>query len=239
MLKDKVVVVTGASQGLGRVLSAKIAAEGAYVALISRNIDRLNSLRSEIENQGGHAFVYGCDIRDPNQVDKTVVQIIKEHEYIDILINNAGVWTDDYLEKNQPEKRLNALTTNILGQIQFSEEVLDQMKRRGDGILFYVISTSGVPDIPSGNNSQWKSYGASKWGLTGYSQALREALRDTKIKVIQFFPGGFESNLYENAGRENPHNQPWMMKTEDVADIVLFTLTRPGDVYMEKLYFQR
>ena len=71
--------------------------------------------------------------------------------------------------------------------------------------------------------------------MVGYTQALRESLRDTNIKVIQYFPGGFESNLYENAGRENSHNQPWMMKTEDVAEIILFALTRPKDVYMEKI----
>lgn len=131
--------------------------------------------------------------------------------------------------------RWNAIKTNMLGQIQFTEEVLPYLMKKGQGVIFNVISTAGVSDIPSGNNAMWKSYGASKWGLAGYTHALRESLRETKIKVIQYFPGGFESNLYENAGRENPHNQSWMMKTEDVAEIVRFVLTRPEDVYMEKI----
>ena len=150
------------------------------------------------------------------------------------MVNNAGVWTDDESEKKRPELRKNAFDTNVFGHVQVTEEILPHLNKN-ESIIINTISTAGVPDIPSGNNLMWKSYGASKWGMVGYTQALRESLRDTNTKVIQYFPGGFESNLYENAGRENPHNQPWMMKTEDVADIIIFALTRPKDVYMEKI----
>jgi len=171
---------------------------------------------------------------DLNQVKRTVKEIIKRYD-VDILINNAGIWTDDNLETNHPEKRGEALKTNILGPIQLTEELLPYLKNKKESIIFNVISTSGVDDIPSGDNTLWKTYGASKWGFAGYTHALRESLRSSDIKVLQFFPGGFDSNLYENAKRNNPHNQPWMMKTEDIADIVIFALTRPSDVYVEKI----
>ncbi|MBU0570103.1 SDR family NAD(P)-dependent oxidoreductase, partial [Patescibacteria group bacterium] len=120
------------------------------------------------------------------------------------------------------------------GHIVVTEEMLPFLNKK-ESIVFNVISTAGVGDIPSGKNTLWKSYGASKCGMVGYTHALRESLRDTNTKVIQYFPGGFESNLYENAGRANLHNQPWMMKTDDVAEIIIFTLTRPRDVYIEKI----
>jgi NADP-dependent 3-hydroxy acid dehydrogenase YdfG len=233
-LIDKTILITGASQGLGKEIVKKTAKEGAKVILLARREVFLKEIKDEISKEKGIANYYVCDIRDPNQVKGTVKKIVSKYKEIDILINNAGVWTDDGIEKVKPEQRKNAFETNVFGHVQVTEEILPYLNKK-ESIIFNVISTSGVPDIPSGNNLLWKSYGASKWGMVGYTQALRESLRDTNTKVIQYFPGGFESNLYENAGRENPHNQPWMMKTEDVADIVLFALTRPKDVYMEKI----
>lgn len=234
-LKNRTVVITGSNQGLGEVLARKIALEDAKVILLARRETLLKKVQKEINRNDGFAEYFVCDIRDLKQVRETVKKIIKKFGGVDILINNAGVWTDDELEVRRPELRKNAFDTNVFGHIQFTEEMLPFLKGKDESIIFNVISTAGVSDIPSGNNISWKSYGASKWGMAGYTQALREFLRDSKVKVIQYFPGGFESNLYENAGRKNPHDQLWMMKTEDVADIVLFALMRPKDVYIEKI----
>ncbi|KKQ84671.1 MAG: Short-chain dehydrogenase/reductase SDR [Candidatus Woesebacteria bacterium GW2011_GWB1_38_8] len=233
-IKDKVVLITGSNQGLGKVLAKKVANEGAKVILLARRKNLLKEVKKEILREKGVADYFVCDIRDSNRVKETVKKITKNYKKIDILVNNAGVWTDDESEKKRPELRKNAFDTNVFGHVQVTEEILPHLNKN-ESIIINTISTAGVPDIPSGNNLMWKSYGASKWGMVGYTQALRESLRDTNTKVIQYFPGGFESNLYENAGRENPHNQPWMMKTEDVADIIIFALTRPKDVYMEKI----
>lgn len=233
-LKNKVVVITGASQGLGKELAKKISGEGSIVLLIARSEDLLIELRSEIESKGGSAEYFVCDIRDLENVRSAAKKIKDKFQKIDILINNAGIWTDNELEEIEPGRRNNAFETNVLGHIQVTEEFLPLLNI-DDSIIFNVISTSGVPNIPAGNNSSWKTYGASKWGMVGYTNSLKESLRDTNTKVIQYFPGGFESNLYENAGRDDPHGQPWMMRTEDVADIVLFALTRPEDVYVEQI----
>lgn len=234
-LKDKIVVITGSNQGLGAMISKKIASEGARVILIARRENLLKSVQTEIVKNGGFADYFVCDIRNPKQVKDTVKSILQKYKEVDVLINNAGVWTDDELEKTRLELRENAFKTNVFGHINVTEELLPYLKRKDESVVFNVISTAGVSDIPSGNNTLWKSYGASKYGMVGYTQALRESLRDSSVKVVQYFPGGFESNLYENAGRDNPHNQPWMMKTEDVAEIILFALTRPKDVYIEKI----
>jgi len=234
-LKNKVIVITGSGTGLGREIARKVAKLGARVALVARTEGELKNIRDEITQTGGVAKYFICDVRDAEEVKKTVESIYQTYSTIDILVNNAGIWTDEELEKVNPSLRKSALETNVLGNIQFTYEVLPHFQENNHGYIFNVISTSGASDTPAGNNVLWKTYGASKWAMTGFTKALREQLVDTKIKVTAFHPGGFDSMLYEKAKRPDPHNQPWMMKTEDVADVVLFALTRPEDVMMEKI----
>jgi NADP-dependent 3-hydroxy acid dehydrogenase YdfG len=235
-LKDKIVIVTGASQGLGREVSLKLSHAGAKVMLVARSKELLDSVRKTIESAGGAAQVYMCDVRNPEQIKKTVDEIVKIHNHIDILINNAGIWTDEDLEKENPERRRLALETNTLGPIEFTKAVLPYMQKLNRGFLFFVISTSAVSDNDFGNNKDWQTYGSSKWAMRGFAKDLKNSLRDTNIRVSTLFPGGFDSNLYENAGwKENTHKQPWMMKATDVADLVIFMLTRPADMLIDTL----
>lgn len=235
MLNNKIVVITGAGTGLGKSIAKKVAHLGARVALVGRTKSELEACKNEIEKVGGHANLYVCDIRKLDEVKKTVQNIFTDLKTIDILVNNAGIWTDEELEKDNPELRKIALETNALGNIQFTYELLPYFQKKNAGYIFNVISTAGASDTPAGNNAPWKTYGASKWAMTGFTKALRESLQGTKIKVTAFHPAGFESMLYEKAKRLNAHKQPWMMQTEDVADVVVFALTRPDDVMMEKI----
>lgn len=234
-LKDKVVVITGAGSGLGREIALKAADEGASIALVARSENELKEAQEQIKKKGGRVKYFVCDVKEFQEIKNTVAKIFKEFGRIDILVNNAGIWTDEEIEKDKPEKRKEALETNALGNINFIYEVLPHFKEKSEGYIFNVISTAGIGDIPSGNNVPWKTYGASKWAMTGFTKALRDDLKDTKIKVTGFHPGGFDSMLYEKAKRPNAHNQPWMMKVADVADIVIFALTRPSDVLMERI----
>lgn len=233
-LIDKVIIITGASSGLGETLAYKITEVGAKVALVARSKEKLENVRKRIIKKGGIAEYFVCDITELKQVKKTTRKIIQKFRTIDILVNNAGIWTDENLEKDNPLLRKKALETNTLGNIQFTYEVLPILKKQKFGYIFNVISTAGTESSSSGN-LLWKTYGATKWAMTGFTKALIDELKNSKIKITSFYPGGFESSLYENAGRPNPHNQPWMMKTEDVADIIVFALTRPNDVLMEKI----
>lgn len=232
---SKTVLITGASSGLGREMAIQLAEKNFQVLILARSGDKLDDLVKEIESSGGNAQAYVCDIRDSDQVKQTANQILKDHKSVDILVNNAGAWTDDNLQQKNPDLMNQALETNILGQVRVTEAFLPHFKQKNSGKIFNTISTSAVLGIPAGDNTIWKVYGASKWGIRGYTNALKESLRDTKIQVLQYFPGGFESDLYEAAGRDNPHNQPWMMRVEDVAEIAVFMLTRPDDIYLEQV----
>jgi len=233
-LEGKTILITGATHGLGKMIAQKVSAMGAELILIARNEKALQKIKTEIELSKVKVTTYVCDLRNPENIKSVVTEIINKHD-IDILINNAGIWTEEELEKTRPELRKAALETNVLGHIELTETLLPYFKKRNSGHIFNVISTSGASDTPDGDNSLWRTYGASKWAMRGYTNALISLFKGTEIKVTGFYPGGFDSDIFETAGNIDPHAQPWMMKTEDVADVAIFTLTRPSDILVETI----
>lgn len=234
-LKDKVIVITGAGEGLGRCLALKLSEHGARLVLIGRSEAKLREVEAQVCKVGGTATAVVCDIRDSDSVQRARQAIEQSYPAVDILVNNAGVWTDDSLEQVRPELRRNAFETNSLGTIEFTEALVPLLKRPDSASILNVISTSGLGHTSGSDSRMWKSYAASKWAVTGYTKALRESLAGSGVKVLALFPGGFESNSYQNAGCPNPHNQPWMMKTEEVADVALFMLSSPSSVVVEEV----
>lgn len=231
-MNEKIVVITGASQGLGKVVASKLIADGAIVVLVAHDKGKLDQVATEL---GEKAHAYQCDISDAAQVEQTTKRILEDFGKIDILINNAGIWTDEELEETDPTRRKKVFEVNALGTIEFTKAFEPTLRAQNTGHVLNVISTSGDSSTSSGDNTLWQTYGASKWALAGFTRAFKDSLDGTKVKVTGFYPGGFESNLYENANRADAHNQPWMMRTQDVADALIFCLTRPADVLVEKL----
>lgn len=231
-MKDKIIVITGASQGLGKCLATKLISQGATVAMVAQNEGILRAAAAEL---GASAHPYICDVASLEQVQQTVQAILKDFGRVDVLINNAGIWTDEKLEETDAARRRKAFEVNTLGTIEFTKALEPTFRAQNSGHIVNVISTSGNSDTSSGDNTRWQSYGATKWALAGFTRAFKDSLDGTGVKVTGFYPGGFDSNLYENAARPDAHDQPWMMKTDDVADALIFCLTRPADVLVEKI----
>lgn len=231
-MKNKVIVITGASQGLGKELSQKLAKLGAKIALVARTEKLLKEVKGKINKNGGIAEYFVCDITDLDQVNHTAKRIIKTFKTIDVLVNGAGIWTTDEFEKKRPELIEQAFKVNSIGPIYFTKAVLPIMKRKNKGHIFNVISKAGL-DLSE--NKDWPTYTATKWAVTGYTKALKNALEGTKIKVTGFYPGGFESNIFETAGEKDAHNQSWMMRTSDVADAIVYALNTPEDLFINTI----
>ncbi len=226
-LNNKTIIITGASQGLGKELSLQVAKLGAKVALVARTQSDLEKVKEAILSNGGIAEIFPCDVTDQSEVNSTVDAIQKHFGTIDILVNGAGIWTTDELESSRPKLIEQTFKVNSVGPIYFIKAVLPIFKQKNSGQIINVISVAGL-DRP--DNKDWPTYTASKWALTGYTKALVHLLADTKIKVGAFYPAGFESNIFENSGEtEEIHNQPWMMRTEDVARSIVFMLDAPED----------
>lgn len=235
MIKNKKIVITGASEGLGKAIALLLSENGAQVILLARSKNNLDAVSKTIKKQGGKATIFVCDISSLSEVKKTVAQIIKEIGVPDILINNAGIWIHNVLEQKNPAKRQEAFDVNAVGTIQLTEEFLPFLKKKNTGHILNIISTSGTQDTLQGDNKFWKTYGATKWAVSGYTNALQSELQQTGIKVTGFFPGDIDTNLYAKAGEKELVQQSWMMQTKDIAEIILFILTRPEDVSIDKM----
>jgi NADP-dependent 3-hydroxy acid dehydrogenase YdfG len=220
-LKNKVVVITGASDGLGRSLAIRLAKAGAKIALVSRSETKLNEVKKVI---GAFAEYFVCDIGQPDQVETTVKAVVKKFKTIDILVNNAGIWLQGSTEAIEPDKISAVFQANVLGLVYMTRAVLPLLKKRPEAIIFNVISNSGLE--PSGD---WGIYVGSKFAARGFSESLRLELSGTKVKVMAFYPGGMDTDLFVKAGVDKRH-EPWMMKKDDVTEIIEFMLTRPKDI---------
>jgi short-subunit dehydrogenase len=219
-MKDKKVLITGGSEGLGFAIAKKCAALGAKVVIISRDEEKLSSAAKEI----GCDYIV-CDITDLENC-KTAADKASD---IDILVNNAGVWSDDKSESKNIAVIQQTLDVNLRGAIYLTELFLPKFKQRGTGTIFFTNSSAGWK---FGNDSVARAYSASKWGLRGYAEALEALLKQTKIKVISLYPGGMNTNMFEKSGWEksSAHDQPWQANVDKVADAAVFALNAPDDI---------
>jgi len=232
-MKNKKIVITGGSEGLGKLLAQKLTAQGAEVIILSKNKNKLVGTAKEI----GCDYIV-CDIRDWQNCQDACNQIKEKYGDIDILINNAGIWTDDGLEFKNPLLAKDAIETNLLGAIYMTNCFLPRFRELNRGTIFFTNSVSGRFPIV---DPQARTYSASKWGLRGYSESLKEYLKDTKIKIIQLYPCGFDTNLFETSGwdKSTAHNQPWMTSAENIANAAVFALSAPIDINISSVVIEK
>ena len=232
-LQGQHVLITGAASGLGRELARQLVAHGPRLLLLDRDGDGVARLAAELTD----AEALTCDITDLDQVAATFADIEQRHGHLDVLVNNAGVWTDNVIDARDPQRRREVLLVNALGPMQVTDAALPLLRRSSEvAQVVNVVSASAATNTQSNDNRRWITYGASKSALAGFTTTLTAQLAPEGIKVCGIFPGGFESDMYEAAdSSEEQHDAVWMMGTAAVAEIVVFALTRPPDVQVERL----
>lgn len=156
----KVVMVTGASYGIGEATARKLAAAGATVLLVARSGDRLEELEQQISKAGGRAYAYTTDVSDPESVDALAIKVLKRHDHIDVLVNNAGksIRRSIDLSCDRFHDFERTIRVNYLGPVKLVLALLPSMRARGQGHIVNV-STSGVRMPPA---PRWSAYVASK-----------------------------------------------------------------------------
>jgi NADP-dependent 3-hydroxy acid dehydrogenase YdfG len=228
ILKDKVVIITGASSGFGASAARMFAKEGCKVVLAARRLNRLEELAKEIREAGGEALPIATDVSQLAQVESMVVSALAGYGRIDILFNNAGFGRLDWLEVLDPVRDIQAqIAVDLLGAIWVARAVLPQMLGQRSGHIINMCSVAGWAAPPL-----YTVYSAAKFGMRGFSEALRREVMPFGVKVSLICPGGakteFQQHIGENEAKKHFKTPEWMSLTaDDVARSVIGLAKRP------------
>lgn len=228
-LKGQVVIVTGASSGIGEATARRFGREGAKVVLAARRIDRLETLAKEIEEMGSgaEAFALQTDLSKLEDCQTLIQRTLERFGRVDILINNAGFGRLDWLENLDPLKDIQAqFAVNAVGVIQTTRQALPAMIRQRSGHIIQMCSMAGLVGAPT-----YTIYSASKHAVHGFSEALRREVKPWGIEVSMVYPGGVATEFADHAGikRKTKATTPKFMvlTAEQVADAVVSLARRP------------
>ena len=228
-IKNKNVVLTGASDGIGRCTALKLAAAGSNIVQLARSQDKLNALVEELSlKYPEQKFIaYPCDLNQLDQIKNTVQKIISDFENIHILLNIAGIWLKmSPLENVNVDEIQSIIQTNLIGLIQITNQLLPNLKSQSEAIIINDSSSSGIMPRP-----EQSVYCASKYGVTGFTEVLKVDLKDSNVRVAGIYQGGTNTQLFTKANEvEKPLND--FTDPNDLADVIVFMLTRPAKIWL-------
>jgi uncharacterized protein len=228
-LTEKVVVITGASSGLGKALSMSLSREKTKLVLLSRSADKLQDVMAEIKKAGFNASCFACNITDYSQVLHAVDYIIEAYGGIDILINNAGIVYEATTENYPINTILELFDVNAIGAICMTQAVLPHLKKKNSGQIVNIISVAGVK--PSATS---RIYNATKYAVEGFTESLKMELAGTNIKVMGFYPGGMEANLFTTQPLDE-NDGPFKLQKNAVADLITLMLKQPDGLIIDHI----
>ena len=218
----KIVLITGASSGIGASLASELAGRGATLALCARRLEMLSAVQKSCEARGATVRVYQCDVTDDTQVQKTVEEIKHQLGPIDVVVANAGFSGAFKAKRFQIDLANKIMDVNVKGVINTIGAVVPDMCTRGRGSIVAVSSLASYMALP-----QSYVYGASKSAVSALLQGLRRELVNTDIKVITICPGFIKSEMTA----VNKFKMPFLMDAEPAAKRMADAIARGDAVY--------
>ena len=200
-LRNKVALITGGSRGLGLVLARQICAASGEVALLARDNEELIRAKTDLAGRGGRVITIQCDLLDFGQIQSAIRQTIDRFGKIDILINNAGIIEVGPLEHMTREDFERSMAVHFWAPYALISEVVPEMRTWGGGRIVNISSIGGKIAVP-----HLAPYSASKFALTGFSDAIRAELALDKIYVTTVAPGMMRTGSHVNAKFKGRHD---------------------------------
>lgn len=206
--KEKVVLITGASSGIGGALAVEFGERGASLGLLARRAEALNEIAAEAEKAGGRALPLLADVRDVRAVREAAVRLREKFGRIDVLVANAGVGGTTNGKNFDPADFAEVININVLGSANSVAAVLPEMLKQGSGQLVAISSLAAYRGLPKSG-----AYCASKAALSSFFESLRLDLKGTGVDVTIIYPGFVKTPL--TAGRAA--KMPYLMELDYAA----------------------
>lgn len=229
-LKNKVALITGGTSGLGFEIAKQLIGKGAEVIILGRSEKNVKGARTKLNSKFVSTLV--CDLRKYDQIKDA----LKKIERLDILINCAGIIAYQPLDLHDPKNIKDIIDANLLGTIYATRELLPVFKKQNSGTILNVSSTSG---LMTGGHPQQCAYIASKFGVSGFTEALKKEINDEKlnVRVLGFYPGGMNTKLFAKAGMDKDTAK--FMDPVEIAEIITFMLERSESIKMDHVVVNR
>jgi NADP-dependent 3-hydroxy acid dehydrogenase YdfG len=238
-IESKVVVITGASSGLGEATARLLSAEGATVVLGARRADRIEALAQELTRDGGKALAVTTDVTDLAQVKNLVDAAVRSYGRVDVMINNAGLMPQAPLERLQVDQWDRMIDVNIKGVLYGIAAALPHMKQRKSGHFINVSSVAGHRVGPG-----TAVYAATKHAVLALSEGLRQEVKPYNIRTTVVSPGAVATELPDSvtdsatAARVKKFYDEFAIPADSFARAVAFAMGQPDDVDINEILFR-
>ena len=218
-------IVTGATQGMGKVIAEKLLAEGFSIAVCARNKEKLADLEKEWQEKypAAQIITYNANLSSKEEVNAFAAAVLYRFPQIDLLVNNAGMYLPGTIAEEAEDMLEMMIGINLYSAYRLTRKILPSMKQRGKGHIFNMCSIASLKAYPNGG-----SYSISKYALLGFSDNLREELKEHNIKVTAICPGATFTPSWEGSGIEESR----IMEAADIATMLwsAYNLSPQADV---------
>ncbi len=237
-LNGRVVVITGASSGIGEATARALAARGANVALLARRADRVQSLADELSGAdgGAKALAIEADVTDRSSIEDAARRVKDELGRVDCLVNNAGVMLLSPFTQGKVDEWKQMIDVNLTGVLETTDVFLEQLLE-GGGDIVNISSVAGRKGIPSS-----AAYNATKWGINGWSDALRQELLGQGVRMILVEPGAVATELADHISDEDSKKRIDdmsenfdILEAEDIASVIEYSVSVPERVSLTEI----
>ena len=229
MLRDKVVIVTGASSGIGYATALALSKAGAKVAAGARRVDKLETLKNEVQENGGEILIKNLDVTKKEECDSFINLVTKTWNRIDILINNAGIMPLSFFKNLKISEWEEMIDVNLKGVLFCTAAVIPYMITKKTGHIVNISSVAGRIIFPAGS-----VYCATKHAITAFSEGLRQELSQRyNIKVTCIEPGVVSTELPNTITDKSLESfvesvkKMESLKAEDIANAIIYSIESP------------
>ena len=226
-MKPKIIVVTGASSGVGKALSLSFAKKDYILCAIARNYEKLKELREESQET---IEIFPCDVSSIETVKKTFSEIYEKFNTIDVLINNASMFQSKPFVDQEIEVIDRLIDTNLKGTMYCTRLTIPNMIKEKKGKIINIASVAGTWGMPG-----QAIYCSSKHGVVGFGDALAQELTEHGILLTTVCPGGIDTPLWRNHENKYPGDIEKLMKPKEIVDLVWYILDRPNNTLFKKI----
>jgi NADP-dependent 3-hydroxy acid dehydrogenase YdfG len=235
-IQDKVVIITGASSGIGEATAKELASKGAKLVLAARREERLKKLQEEIQNEGGQAIYKVTDVASQEQVEELAKYTLEEYGKIDVMVNNAGVMPLSPISQLKVKEWDTMIDVNIKGVLYGIAAVLPFMRERKEGHIINVSSIAGHLVFPASS-----VYSSTKFAVRAITEGLRREEYSNNIRTTIISPGTIDTELLdaisdlELKSASVEANKKVQIEPASIARAIAFAIEQPSDVAINEM----